>query len=160
MLLAAPSGLPGSSLERALLAAGVPVEQADRDTVVPMVGLLDDATTLDRSATPCSRPRRSRCAVPRSVVPAAHWTLAPPPADLTPREAFTAPHETVAVDAAVGRSQRRAVAPYPPGVPMLVPGERITARGARRCRGRSASAGTRIAYAADPTFATVQVVRR
>ena len=98
-----------------------------------------------------------------------HWVAAarlcdealppPPPADLTPREAFTAPHETVAVEAAVGRTSAELVAPYPPGVPLLVPGERITAEVIAAVAAARA-AGTRIAYAADPTFATVQVVRR
>src|SRR6185312_1851639 len=40
---------------------------------------------------------------------------------------FFAPNETVGADAAVGRISAELVAPYPPGVPVLAPGEIITA---------------------------------
>ena len=154
----APSGLDGLAIEQSMLAAGLPVEQADRDTVVPMVGLLDDAATLDRLAgavlaAGAAQPDRT----PRRVVAAAHWGLAPPPQVLTPREAFSAPHRTVAVAGAVGEVAAELVAPYPPGIPLLVPGERITVEVLEAVAAARAT-GTRIAYAADPTFATVQVV--
>ena len=46
---------------------------------------------------------------------------------MTPRDAYFAPHETVAVDEAIGQVSAELVAPYPPGIPVLAPGERITA---------------------------------
>jgi len=46
---------------------------------------------------------------------------------MSPRAAFFAPHERVSADAAVGRVSAELVAPYPPGVPVLAPGELITA---------------------------------
>ena len=52
----------------------------------------------------------------------------PPPlpeAVLTPRQALFAPTETLPLDAAEGRIAARQIAPYPPGVPVLAPGERI-----------------------------------
>jgi len=49
------------------------------------------------------------------------------------------------------------IAPYPPGVPVLAPGEIITA-GALHALREALADGGRIAYAADPTLATVQVV--
>ena len=51
----------------------------------------------------------------------------------------------------------RLIAPYPPGVPVLAPGERITAAAVASLQA-AALAGTRIAYAADPTLATFRVV--
>jgi arginine decarboxylase len=77
---------------------------------------------------------------------------------MPPREAFFAGHETVRAEAAVGRVSAELVAPYPPGVPVLAPGERIhrEALGALRA---AAADGVRIAYAADPGLATLQVVR-
>jgi lysine decarboxylase len=78
-------------------------------------------------------------------------------AALAPREAFFAAHETVAAAHAVGRVCAEVVAPYPPGVPVLIPGEIVTAElldALTDARG----AGTRIAYAADPSLATLQVV--
>ena len=49
------------------------------------------------------------------------------------------------------------MAPYPPGVPVLAPGELITAEALAALREVAADGG-RIAYAADPTLATFQVV--
>ena len=49
--------------------------------------------------------------------------------------------------------------PYPPGIPALVPGEVLTAELLEALRA-AAARGVRVAYAADPTMATVQVVAR
>ncbi len=76
---------------------------------------------------------------------------------LAPREAFFAPNETVAAAAAVGRVSAELIAPYPPGVPVLAPGELITAEAVAALREVAADGG-RIAYAADPSLATFQVV--
>ena len=72
-------------------------------------------------------------------------------------EAFFARHEVVSAAGAVGRVSAELVAPYPPGIPVLAPGERIDAEVLAALRAALA-AGTRIAYAADPTLATLRVV--
>ena len=46
---------------------------------------------------------------------------------ISPREAFLGEAEAVPVDDAVGRISCESIAGYPPGVPALLPGERITA---------------------------------
>ena len=76
---------------------------------------------------------------------------------LSPREAFFAKNETVTAAAAIGRVSAELVAPYPPGVPVLAPGELITADAVGALREVTADGG-RIAYAADPSLATFQVV--
>ena len=48
------------------------------------------------------------------------------------------------------------VAPYPPGIPVLAPGERITEE-ALDALEQARQAGVRIAYAADASLATVRV---
>ena len=58
---------------------------------------------------------------------------------------------------AVGRVSAELVAPYPPGVPVLAPGERVTEAVLAGLEAARAS-GVRIAYATDPTLATVRVV--
>jgi arginine/lysine/ornithine decarboxylase len=45
---------------------------------------------------------------------------------MTPREAFYAPVENVHRRQVVGRIAAEIVTPYPPGIPVLAPGERIT----------------------------------
>jgi lysine decarboxylase len=51
------------------------------------------------------------------------------------------------------------LAPYPPGVPLLAPGEEITTAALDSLQ-QAKDEGARIAYAADPTLATVLAVRR
>ena len=59
---------------------------------------------------------------------------------------------------AVGRVSVELVAPYPPGIPVLAPGEEVTTA-VLEALVRRAAAGVRVAYAADPTLATLRVVR-
>ena len=65
--------------------------------------------------------------------------------------------ETVPAAESVGRVCAEVVAPYPPGVPVLIPGEIITAE-LLDALADARAAGTRIAYAADPDLSTLQVV--
>jgi arginine/lysine/ornithine decarboxylase len=44
---------------------------------------------------------------------------------LTPREAFFAADEAVSLQAAAGRIAAEAITPYPPGIPLVMPGERL-----------------------------------
>ncbi len=49
----------------------------------------------------------------------------PPERVLTPRQALFAPRRTVALDESAGEIASSQIAPYPPGVPVIAPGERI-----------------------------------
>jgi lysine decarboxylase len=152
----AGTGADGRAVERDLLADGLPVELADRDTVVPVVTLADDQGTVGRLVAALERAIERHRGTPRAVVAAAAWSVRPEQV-LSPREAFFAAHRALPARDAVGRVSAELVAPYPPGVPVLAPGERITAEVIDLLRG-AAAAGTRIAYAADPTLETLQVV--
>jgi arginine decarboxylase len=76
---------------------------------------------------------------------------------LPPREAFFCRNETVGANAAIGRVSAELIAPYPPGVPVLAPGELITREALDALREVRAEGG-RIAYAADPSLGTFQVI--
>jgi arginine/lysine/ornithine decarboxylase len=49
-----------------------------------------------------------------------------PPIVVSPRDAFYARAESVPFAQAEGRVSAEVVTPYPPGIPVLMPGERIT----------------------------------
>ena len=66
-----------------------------------------------------------------------------------PRDAFLGEAEQVAVDDAVGRISCESIASYPPGVPALLPGERISAETVAYLRELAAS-GARLHGASDP----------
>ena len=76
---------------------------------------------------------------------------------LSPRAAFFAEHEHVPLARAVGRVSAELVAPYPPGIPVLAPGEEVTPA-VLAALDQARSVGVRVAYAADPTLATLRVV--
>jgi len=73
------------------------------------------------------------------------------------RDAFLGQGEAVAVGDAIGRISCESIAGYPPGVPTLLPGERVTAEVVSYLRILTA-AGARLHGAADPTFTTVRVL--
>jgi arginine decarboxylase len=156
VVLLAGTGANGYAVENDLVAAGMMVEMADRDTLVPIPVLADDedqvATFVEAMIEAIERHRSA----PRHLESAAAWSVVPQTI-LAPREAFFAPNETVAADAAVGRVSAELIAPYPPGVPVLAPGELITAQALNALREVRADGG-RIAYAADPSLATLQVI--
>ncbi|MGI6035345.1 MAG: aminotransferase class I/II-fold pyridoxal phosphate-dependent enzyme [Limnochordia bacterium] len=49
-----------------------------------------------------------------------------PPRSLSPREAFFRPRVKVPLDQALGRTAAEIIAPYPPGSPIIIPGEVFT----------------------------------
>ncbi len=73
------------------------------------------------------------------------------------RDAYFASTEMVSAVDAVGRVSADLIAPYPPGVAVIAPGEVLTEQ---IVKGLSSSqkAGVRIAYATDPTLARYRVV--
>ena len=73
------------------------------------------------------------------------------------RDAFLGRGEAVPVDEAIGRISCESIAGYPPGVPTLLPGERVTAEVVAYLRALTI-AGARLHGAADPTFSTVRVL--
>lgn len=150
----AGSGQSGLAAEAELLTRGVAVEMADRDTIVAQVGLLDDEATLRRLVAGIAASLAETAGPGRPVSPAA---IMVPPMALTPREAFFADYERVGREDAVGRISAELIAPYPPGVPLLVPGERVDVA-TLAALDQIIASGTRVAYAADPTVRTVHVV--
>jgi arginine decarboxylase len=155
-VLLAGTGANGNLVEADLIAAGMPVEMGDRDTVIPIPSIADDGERLAVFVETLIASIERRRAAPRRPATAAAWTVEPQTV-LSPRQAYFARNETVTADAAIGRVSAELVAPYPPGVPVLAPGELITADAVAALREVAADGG-RIAYAADPTLATFQVV--
>lgn len=158
VVLLAGTGAHGHEVEADLLAAGIPLEMADRDVLIPIVTMADSEASVARLVETLIASIERRRGIPRSVSASSAWGVAAELA-LDPRTAFFAPHETVPAANAPGRVCSELIAPYPPGVPVLAPGEVITAATLDVLRETIADGG-RIAYAADPTLETIQVVVR
>lgn len=151
------TGADGIAVENDLLAAGLPVEAAERDTIVAQVSLSDTADTLTRLVDTLVTSLARHRGTPRPIAAGAAYQVDPVTV-LAPRAAFFAPSDTVPLRDAVGRVSVELVAPYPPGIPVLAPGEQITDQ-VLDALSKARADGVRIAYAADPTLQTLRVVR-
>ena len=87
--------------------------------------------------------------------------FAPPPPwappELTPREAFLGPQEIVPFADSEGRIAAESLAAYPPGVPNVLPGERLSAA-TLEFISDSLAHGGQVRGAGDRTLQTVRVV--
>lgn len=117
-------GLTGRAAAAALEGAGVYVEMADWDSLVLILTPQDDPAWDGRLLAGLAglSGQDRRAAFP--PLP----ELGSPVLSL--REAAFAPLETAPLERAAGRIAGAAVGPYPPGVPLYCPGERITRAGA------------------------------
>ena len=77
---------------------------------------------------------------------------------MSPREAFFAPLEQVPVSGSVGCLSGELICPYPPGIPVLMPGEEITQTAIDVLQQVRDLGGT-ITGCSDPNLETIQVVR-
>ncbi len=75
-----------------------------------------------------------------------------------PRDAFLGDSDVVEVDDSIGRVSAEAIAGYPPGIPVLLPGERITDEVIAYLR-ELKRVGARLHGASDPAFRTICVMR-
>ena len=85
--------------------------------------------------------------------PPPHWG----PPEMTPRAAFLGPQETVAFAAAEGRIAAESLAAYPPGVPNVLPGERLS-RETLDFIADSLGHGGQVRGASDRSLRTIRVV--
>ena len=119
LVIAAPQG--GYALAEAMQDHGVDVEMADDGRVVLILTAMDSPEDIRRigdalrdiPATPRqSAPSQSAFAIPRQIVPL--------------RAAAMGRTEQVPLDRAAGRVAAASAGLYPPGVPLVCPGEEIT----------------------------------
>jgi arginine decarboxylase len=106
----------------------IDVGLSDHRRILATLSMADDAHTADRLLE-----AMRRLVTAAATLPAAKTVDLPDPSAfevepvLTPRDAFFGPTRTVAIGEAVGQVCAEQVTPYPPGIPALIPGERISA---------------------------------
>ena len=154
------TGCTGYEVADALRGAfDIHLELATHSTLVLVLGVGQPVEALERFAHDFAE------IVKRISRPGEAGALARPPAAslsnelvVSPREAFLGEADAVEVDAAVGRISCESIAGYPPGIPALLPGERITAELVAYLR-ELVAAGARLHGAGDPSFRTIHVLR-
>ena len=150
-------GLSGVDVEKQLQKSNIRVEMADRDTIVFLATLADNADdfkVLENTLVPILK---SLQAPARETQTSLSWSVVPK-VGMSIRDAYFADTEFVSAQEAIGRISADLIAPYPPGVAVVAPGEVLTAQ---IVNGLAATqqAGVRIAYASDSTLATYRVTK-
>lgn len=97
-----------------------------------------------------------------SPLATSHFTLQPSSfslhPSLTPREAFFAPTKTLLIEQTSDRISAELVCPYPPGIPVLIPGEVITPEAIDYLQ-KIKTLGGYISGCADPNLNQLKVVK-
>jgi arginine/lysine/ornithine decarboxylase len=76
---------------------------------------------------------------------------------MTPRQAFDAQTQVLPVEAAIAQISAELICPYPPGIPVLLPGERITSAAIGYLQ-QVIAAGGLVTGCHDPNLQTIRVV--
>jgi len=154
------TGRSGYEAAAALRAGSdIHVELATHATLVLVLGLHEQPEALERLVHDLGA---TVAEIARPIAPERAPVVKPPELGqelaVPPRDAFLGETEVVPVDAALGRISCEAIAGYPPGIPALLPGERVRAEVVAYLR-ELAAAGARLHGASDPAFETVTVLR-
>jgi arginine/lysine/ornithine decarboxylase len=157
------TGWSGYQVERHLRTQfQVEDEMADWFNVVYVLSPHDDPSATERLLVGL----RSIAAAPKSEAKLpqllgnaeeAHMLQPPiPPLAMAPRDAAFAEQTVVDLKQATGRTCAEMVMFYPPGIPLLMPGEVVSKETLEVCRQLLAAGAN--PYASDPTFDTIRVV--
>ena len=150
-------GTSGVDIERELQTAGIRVEMADRDTIVFLATLADTSEDFEKLADALIPILKRHQGQRRESATALSWSVVPQ-RGISMRDAYFAKTEMVSAAEAEGRISADLIAPYPPGVAVVAPGEVLTAQILQGLKA-SKDAGVRIAYATDSTLTTYRVVK-
>lgn len=153
------TGVTGYEIATALrVSYDIHLELATQATLVLVLGLDQPLGPLERFAHDfaetvrrVARPSETGEAISRPLAALRNEVV------VSPRDAFLGGHETVPAAAAVGRVSAEAIAGYPPGIPALLPGERITGEVLAYLRGL-VDAGARLHGASDPDVRSLDVL--
>jgi arginine decarboxylase len=131
----------------------------DHRRIEAVVSISDDSQTADRLLKGLRALTEAALQLPRPpavVIPAEEDLFLE--MVMLPRDAFFGPVEVIPCEEAPGRIAAELATPYPPGIPLLLPGERINKAAIEYLRS-GVEAGMVLPDPADPTLKTIRVVR-
>ena len=151
------TGATGYQVARLLHERDIFPELAGENVVVAVFGMGE--TAADHAARLVAALEQAVAELPggddgeeREFAPPPPWG----PLEMTPREAFLGAQEVVPVEQAVGRIAAESLAAYPPGIPNVLPGERLTAETWEYVQAILAHGGS-LRGASDRTLRTARV---
>jgi arginine decarboxylase len=104
------------------------MELAGENVMVAVYGMGENAGAASERLVEALRQAVETVSATTQAVDAVQFAPPPPWGELemTPRDAFLGPQEIVPAREAVGRVSAESLAAYPPGIPNVLPGERLT----------------------------------
>jgi arginine/lysine/ornithine decarboxylase len=153
-------GITGYAAEHALRHRfGVGPEMSDLVGLVFLITIGDTQQSIDRLVDAFAALSREhfRGEAQRADLRSSGVAIASSEQAMTPREAFFAPSRAIPLTASSGQVSTELVIPYPPGIPVLAPGEVITADKIAYLR-EGAAHGMYLSGPADPSLTTIRVV--
>lgn len=149
------TGVDGTQLGTSLFDMGHGPESADRDSIVFTASVADEPEWIEEFTTLLIDVIEAQRGESRAMAPLAVWRVEPEVV-VTPRQAFFADRRRIPMREAVGEVSAEQFCPYPPGVPLLAPGERVTAETVDAIL--AAARVGRVAYNSDPSLETIEVI--
>ncbi len=148
-------GLTGQEAEEFLRQRlRIQCELSDAANLLFLITFADDAGTIEALVDALKNlPHRSPKNLPSPFVSREISAV-----ELSPRETFYAPTESVALDAAIGRICAEEITFYPPGIPLLMPGEKISGAIVEQILHEKIF-GSHVVGANDPSLSTIKIVR-
>jgi arginine decarboxylase len=151
------TGVSGYRLAQLMRERDIHPELAGENVIVAVFGMGETETdnaarlveALEQAVKQLPGERDARG---RELIPPPPWG----PLEMTPREAFLGAQEVVPIDDAVGRIAAESLAAYPPGIPNVLPGERLTAETWEYVQAILAHGGS-LRGASDRTLRTARV---
>jgi arginine/lysine/ornithine decarboxylase len=151
------AGLDGYEAADRLAEKGVLIEHATHGQVVAFMGPGTREADVQGLVEACRQLAPESSARVAPAFPKAPPMPPIPPMERLPRDAFFAESRPIAWEDAVGAIAAELVCPYPPGTPVLVPGERIT-REVVEYLDSMRALGAQIAGPADPQLETIRIM--
>jgi arginine decarboxylase len=139
---------------------GVHMELADQRRVMALITFADNQATADRVVESLTALAEAH-ADAQPIEPMQHAALPDLRMEtvVLPRDAFLGATEMVPWKKAAGRISAEMICPYPPGIPIVAPGELLTSEVVEYFQ-QQAAAGVMVEGAADTTLAELRVVAR
>jgi arginine/lysine/ornithine decarboxylase len=154
-LTLAVRGWSGHAAAAQLRRLGIAVEWADEERLLLLLSLADveqDWERLEKALLQLLQMPISGILLQKTMdLPSV------PPQRLTPREAAMVEYRCVLLQEAQGLIAGEAITPYPPGIPLILPGEELTAE-VIACVAACKQQGQHMSGMADSTLETIRVV--
>jgi arginine decarboxylase len=108
---------------------GIQLELAETYVVLAVVGIGDDQATLNQLVSAMrSLTHRYAGKEPSLRLQQMEWLHERPMSVVSPRDAFYSPKRIIPIKDAVGEICAESLMIYPPGIPLVIPGEKLTQR--------------------------------